>query len=1384
MKQTLTKLILAAAIIICCGNAYAAQKCGILVGYTKFANSSGATGAFCTNNLLYEGTANESHYSSFNCGDPIGSGSLNQGYYTIVPRAGNFGSNGNPTINYTPATGGGLFAVNTFGNQDFAVYSINGLTTGQTYNVRVVLVGLSDVPGNSWCNQQRMRPQVYITRPGGATTSGGGLGAAATRRLKTLTQPTGCTSDITDSGTGIEWDNNNGGQQTLNPNGHRLEFTCQVTVGGNGGTQWADTGFEIHFKYSGNQNQTYQYILGIEEIEVSGCVEQEIISSQGINPCEGSPTTLAAGGLGMTTDLYEWSANGTVIPGETGYRITVIPPVGTTTNYTVKNVGSNAAFWNPSPPGYLSIAVTPVNCCGAAATRFTVPKICCTPPSMTTQTSTDIAWNMAPWVTVNKNVGIDGNAPNCPGAITNPAGRWRSVYDDTYIYFLVQLGNTPINYAPGGQGWGGSGVEIYLANNNRNPANAQTQQKQFGFGLSTPNIIYRYGINGPTFGNEILFQEAGIWYFKTRIPLTANGYSPNNPYMYVELTINQSVTGNCRTAQIATWNTSANHFDRADGYSIAPFSSCASVVAVPDTVCAGETVNLSTQMTAVGGTTYTWEQSLNQTTWVAIQGAAAPSTTNTINNVTPTNGGTAMPSGIIYYRALHGGVPTCPAKVVILPSVAVTNTVGATVCAGATAQISATVASGTVSWYSGSSGGTAIGTSASGALWTTPTVSNTTIFYAEATANTCPGSARVPVTVTVTPTNTITLTSAPTTETQTVCVGDPITDITYYTRGVTGATGATVTNLPAGVTGVFTPSTTAVFPPEGTVTISGTPTAAGTFNYTVTLNGGCGNITATGTITVNPLPVVAITTTPTGVTHLTCAVTSITLTASGAGTGGSYLWSTGAATPSINVTAAGTYKVTATTDKGCSKTDSIIITQDINMPEVKVNNQLNGSTTICNGASTTLTASGATTYTWTAAGGFNQTGGTITVNPNNTTIYTVNGVAGGAGCSAQTTFTVYVNPTYSHTDAVTICESELPYMYHGLPYYGGTHTVPLMSVNHCDSTITLTVNVTPLDRQYTTLNICKADLPYPYQNPAYGINTVFGIGTVSGSEHVFYQDCGSMTITVYILESVNSQQPVFPTVCADDGFFYIQIEPTGAAGDVVATQYEVTFPTGSGFDKPMFNPQSGNVENGNKIRIDIPTDIYPDIYTCTIELINLNACANKKFVNVTFDVYYPSSIMQQKWDNVIALLNEYYNGGYQFTGYQWFKNGYIMQNETNSYIYLGNTPLNLTDEYYVELTRPDGSKMFSCPAELKAVQPPVSVYPTVVSSGGNITIYKSPKKAVVKIYTVTGILVGSNNLDENQINTIAAPPQQGIYLLEIRTIDSSEKQVIPIVVSR
>jgi LruC domain-containing protein len=67
--------------------------------------------------------------------------------------------------------------------------------------------------------------------------------------------------------------------------------------------------------------------------------------------------------------------------------------------------------------------------------------------------------------------------------------------------------------------------------------------------------------------------------------------------------------------------------------------------------------------------------------------------------------------------------------------------------------------------------------------------------------------------------------------------------ITHATTNVTGISSST--GLPAGVTASYA---------SNTISISGTPTASGIFNYTITPNG-CGSATATGTITVAAAPI-------------------------------------------------------------------------------------------------------------------------------------------------------------------------------------------------------------------------------------------------------------------------------------------------------------------------------------------------------------------------------------------------------------------------------------------------------------------------------------------------------------------------------------------------
>src|SRR4029077_13546508 len=102
----------------------------------------------------------------------------------------------------------------------------------------------------------------------------------------------------------------------------------------------------------------------------------------------------------------------------------------------------------------------------------------------------------------------------------------------------------------------------------------------------------------------------------------------------------------------------------------------------------------------------------------------------------------------------------------------------------------------------------------------TPTASGTFNYTIPLTGG-C-GNVSATGTITVTANNTINLTSAAGANAQTVCINKAITNITYAT---TGATGATFSGLPAGVTGAWA---------GNVATISGTPTASGTFSYTVT----------------------------------------------------------------------------------------------------------------------------------------------------------------------------------------------------------------------------------------------------------------------------------------------------------------------------------------------------------------------------------------------------------------------------------------------------------------------------------------------------------------------------------------------------------------------
>ncbi|GAA3752302.1 hypothetical protein GCM10022422_42140 [Flavobacterium ginsengisoli] len=250
--------------------------------------------------------------------------------------------------------------------------------------------------------------------------------------------------------------------------------------------------------------------------------------------------------------------------------------------------------------------------------------------------------------------------------------------------------------------------------------------------------------------------------------------------------------------------------------------------------CNGASVQLDVENVPASGVSYSWTTTSTGVTF----------SQNDIKNPKITVTGTGIKNATVVVTTAGGCSSvssTTYVNVLALPVAGlVSNDADNTFCEGT--SVTFTASGGTS--YAFKVGSTTVQSGASDTYTTTALTNGQTVTVDVTNASGCT-STSAGITNTVTPNNTITLTSAAGTDSQTVCANTAITNITYSTNG---ATGVNFGILPAGISGIWS---------GNVATISGTPTVNSTnsYNYTITLTGGCGTITATGTINVDSLPV-------------------------------------------------------------------------------------------------------------------------------------------------------------------------------------------------------------------------------------------------------------------------------------------------------------------------------------------------------------------------------------------------------------------------------------------------------------------------------------------------------------------------------------------------
>lgn len=344
------------------------------------------------------------------------------------------------------------------------------------------------------------------------------------------------------------------------------------------------------------------------------------------------------------------------------------------------------------------------------------------------------------------------------------------------------------------------------------------------------------------------------------------------------------------------------------------------------------------------------------------------------------------------------------------------------------------------------------------------------------------------------------------------------------------------------------------------------------------------------------------------------------------------------------------------------------------------------------------------------------------------------------------------------------------------------HTASADSVHFCANesfVIPTTGEVVHSDTVYTTYTTNKYGCQAPSDHHVFFHATSYDSTVVELCEGGYvdfegkrYMESGRYTVNLNTVHGCDSVLELMLTViprlefaapdtidiCADDEFISIPYEVFKGRVSAVNVYFDEEG------QKKGFLPQYG-FDKDSLIKVPTPKHLKPGYYPMSLSL-GTPDCPSDP-VSIVLRVRYASSVIDQKND-LVALLNSNYNGGYSWIRYQWYRNDVLLPWATTSYVVVSDADQG--SEYYCVVTDPDGNTMATCPIVYTSARtalddlPLLSVHPTIARPGENLYLSQG---GAISIFDALGREVLTQFTDPSASAVVAAPSQAGVYIIRV-----------------